>query len=194
MLAIQNIHSSPIGQRLTHDVAATSILFTLTIPTISVANEEQRSSMRMNKKRGGAPERLIMKKSVSFSPQIAQVSHVLHSSEMTEEEKHATYYTRRDYDRIEEENEAVMERMYRTNKYIDTDTHFYRGLEIFLPMEMRKRKIRINFVVSNVLREQESNGIIGSGWIQTFSKNYYAFQSSEKARINGWWDRIRADA
>lgn len=165
MLAIQTrtIRVS-IRQKLAYDVSVTPILTTLNKPN----------------------------KSVTFSPKVAEVHPVLHASEMTDEEKSATYYTWQDLKRIEEENQAVVERMYQTNTYIDTDTMYFRGLEVFLTMAMRKRRIRVNFVVSNVLREQQRNGKIDQDWIQTFTKNYYARQSSENSRINGCWDHIRA--
>jgi hypothetical protein len=93
-------------------------------------------------------------------------------SEMTQEERDASYLTDTDYQRIKRENYETLKIMYNENPFAITETTYFRGLEASLPNARADRKQRIQFVVQNILMAQERNATIDPRWVETFAQMY----------------------
>lgn len=114
------------------------------------------------------------KKSVRFA-YCVDVCVVPSVSEMTEEEYRSTFYTKKDYKKIERDNQRTLLQMARENRVdVENDSLYFRGLEVYVKSAMEERQQRRNFVVSQILREQQVYGTIRKGWVENFSSRFTA--------------------
>ncbi|CAJ1966453.1 unnamed protein product [Cylindrotheca closterium] len=132
------------------------------------------------------------KKNVSFA-YCVQAVEVPSVSEMTKQEYRSTFYCSKDYRQIERENGEILQQMERQQKVeVETESLYFRGLEVQLPRAMQERSRLRRFVVSEVLREQGRYGRIRKEWVENFSSRFTS-QNAAAAQRRGAWD-MRATA
>lgn len=129
------------------------------------------------------------KKSVSFSV-MSDLYLIPHAKDMKRKDKEAYWMSKKDFQRIGQENFYTVDAMAGGNFPI-SDKEYFRGLENLMPEARSKRKQRINFVVNAILKEQRTNRVLNDQWVEKFNK-IYTSKSAEAAYNKGVWDATEA--
>ena len=129
------------------------------------------------------------KKSVSFSV-MSDLYLIPHAKDLNRKDKEAYWMTKNDFRRIERENINTLHFM-AEGHYPVNQKEYFRGLENLMPEARNKRKQRINFVISAIMREQKKNKRLNDKWMEEFHKCYTS-KSAEAAYNKGVWDATEA--
>ncbi|KAL3941102.1 MAG: hypothetical protein SGBAC_004484 [Bacillariaceae sp.] len=129
------------------------------------------------------------KKSVSFSV-MSDLYLIPHAKDMKRKEKEATWMSKKDMRRIEQENFYTLDAMSQ-GTFPVSEKEYFRGLENLLPEARNKRKQRIHFVRNAILREQQKNRAFDDQWMENFNKCYTS-KSAQAANNKGIWDATEA--
>ena len=130
------------------------------------------------------------RKVVSFS-HMSNLYFIPHANDLNKREKDATYMTPQDFLRIRQENRCTLEEMNQGQIPNNSTGTYFRGLENLMPQAKEKRKQRISFVVTAVLKEQEKNHRLDPRWVEKFHHSYTS-KSAEAAYKKGVWDAAEA--
>jgi hypothetical protein len=125
------------------------------------------------------------RRSVSFSEEV-HVREVECLKSLSRKERRKIYMARHDYQRIQAENDTIVELM-NQGTFPATVRKYFRGLEFMLPQAREERKIRYYMASATLLQGQTYGHVHDPHWVQTCYSRI-TVPASQVAHHMGVWD------